>query len=155
VASFSRKAIRKALFARLKASVQGIRHWSMQPEGFDEVKLKPALVLVTEQHVPTTEEGLPTIWTLQYTARVWTRSTGLAAEESPDDELDDWLDQIHAALKHQPNEGYSDMGPSDAQTTLGGLCQRAWVSGPVQFGTVLGGDSFVDVPIEVVAVEGT
>ena len=154
MAAFSRKAIRKALFSRLQASVQGIRHWTMQPEGFDDVKSKPALVLVTEQHSAQTEAGLPTIWTFEYTARLWTRGTGLASEESPDDELDDWLDQIHGALKHQSTEGYSDMGPSDAQTTLGGLVQRAWISGPVQFGTVKGGESFIDVPIEVVAVEG-
>lgn len=149
MAFFDRKAIRQALFSRLQDQVEEVRFWSTRYMDFDRIPVKPAMTLVVDSQLPTVTPGHPIVWTIRLILTIHIQPSA-DPNDSPDDQADDLLASVEAALRRQPEE---DGSLGRVETTLGGLCQRCGISGEISYweaGT--NGAQVVDVPIEIVAL---
>lgn len=149
MAFFDRKAIRQALFERLQNQVEDVRFWGTRYMDFDRIPVKPAMTLVVDSQAPTITPGFPIVWTIRLILAIHIQPSA-DPNDSPDDQADDLLAQVEAALRRQPEE---DGSSGRAETTLGGLCQRCSISGEISYWDAgSNGAQVVDVPIEIVAL---
>jgi hypothetical protein len=155
---FARKVLMQALFTRLTSRVTGLG-WSgrryVEPDDLG-VERMPALCLVVDSNVPDRSPGRPPVWTLNAVAYLYAVAPPVEAGDASQssDALDDLVDQVEAALVRAENEPMPNL-QNPQTTTLGGLCHRCEVAGPVDFFYYMGATGVYTVavvPIEVVAV---
>jgi hypothetical protein len=145
----TREQVVAALDARLRANVTGIKKFSrayVDPASL-QAEDQPALLLLADNYVTRIERGRPAVWTLNMAVIIYVRAK--EADESPETQLNDLIDQVETALQRQASEAITDMS-NPYSTTLGGLCSRCQVTGPIDLipGEV-GGQAAAMIPVEV------
>lgn len=154
--ALSTETLYAALFSRLKARVTGAKRFTRRLIGWDQIpkEQQPAVMVVAEYARADAADGLPTTWRVGATAYVVTppdvaRKDADAAETT----LTGVVDQIIAALEADANETGPRHYPDQTETTLGGVCHRAYVSGQIEIDAGLHGEQGVArVPIEMLKV---
>lgn len=154
--ALDQEALTTALFNRLVAALPGLKFTSRRPMGWEEVPEQPALILVKASAGAVSMKGQPTVWTLAFTAVIYTQNTD-EPTESPETQQNAMLKSIEAALERTKGEtalanaAFMDT-PDDPRTTLGGLCSHASISGTVESdGGAMGRQGVLIVPIEILA----
>jgi hypothetical protein len=87
----------------------------------------PALTIRPREENPTAEEGHPLVMNLVAELLIFSRSL---PNDGPEDSVFALVTEIEMALAEQTTLGETGGFP---WTTLGGVVQRAWISGPVQY----------------------
>jgi hypothetical protein len=155
VVAVNREAIFEALATRL-AAVPSITLVSRRLRSYEDFPAadQPAIFLCKEDEIPVNQRGLPPAWRLQVSLYLLCRTP--RDEPSPSSQLNRILTEIETALERQPTEWATGQQPNQEgshQTTLGGLCQRAWISGPVTLDEGLIDEQAVArIPVEILAV---
>jgi hypothetical protein len=141
----SRETIHAALFDRIREKVPGFLHYSRVYQDFDSVPQQPALLVVADKQIPEQQPNVPTKWRLRAFVILYARNTD--PTKPAETVLNEAIDQVVGALQPQPGEN------GEGHTTLGGLCQRAWVSGPIDlYQGIPGEQSVAIVPVEILAI---
>jgi hypothetical protein len=121
-----------ALFDRLKDKLAGqIQTFERRDLDYSQIEAlgQPALILVEDDFVPSYRgQGIPATWTLGATILLYARASD---SKTPGTILLNLRDKLEAAFERQPTE--QKYVPDEVYTSLGGLVNRAWISGPVQF----------------------
>jgi hypothetical protein len=135
-----------ALYARLKDKVTGITTFTRRAFTSEQMPALPALEMYPTEQVAEQEPGRPTKWRLNAEIVLYVNSaTDPDLDASPDDELLTLITQVDDALKPQPGE------PSTPFTTLGGACNRCWISGSVVFVQGASSDpAMAVIPVEMI-----
>lgn len=154
--ALDREAIAVALFTRLQGAVSGLAFSARRPIAWDQCPNQPALLLVKAHESADAVRGMPTKWTLNYDAVIYTKR-----DEDPSVAHDTAQNQIilavEQALERTPAEDaalgahYINDG-QDPYTTLGGLCSLCRIAGTVETdGGGLGNQCVTIIPIEIQA----
>lgn len=139
-----------ALHARLEAKLKPDPFHVVTRRRVDSAQMRqqPALQVVETGAVAQVARNLPTIWTLQADAVVFAQPS--KGSDAPGALLSALLRAVEAALEREPDERPGASG-EQRWTTLGGLVQHAWISGPIERGYVPETDqAIVFIPIEMV-----
>jgi hypothetical protein len=144
---FVRKDIADALYERLREKVEGVKTWGrrFEPQRLAAEQQPAALVIGTGKQSVDADPLRPPVWTIEYEVRLYVRNPGGDREDDPDDALNDLVDSVETALRAQPGEqarGY--------WTNLGGVCERAFISGDVEIADgEQAGQGVAAIPISV------
>lgn len=119
----TREQVMVALYTRLTSLVDGLSFTArayvdpntLQPEQ------QPALLLLADQYLNSTERGRPQIRTINAVVVIYVRAA--AVDDTPETLLNTFIDRVEMAMERQPNEAITDMTNPTA-TNLGGLCSR-------------------------------
>jgi hypothetical protein len=145
-----RTEIYDALTARLK-DVALVRTCEQRLRAYDDVPdaEQPAVfVVATDQSQQYQGRGFPPIWTLRFKLYVYARIPGGDSRATGHDALMPLLDAIEDALLATDEEKARDKAAWN--TTLGGYCSHARISGTVVTDEgALGEQAVAMVPIEV------
>jgi hypothetical protein len=154
--ALDREALTLALLDRLKAALPEIKFTSRRPIGWDQVPEQPALILVKENEQAASTKGQPTVWSLTFSAVIYTQNSE-DPDEAPETAQNEILKAVEAALERTKGEKaladamFMDAG-DDPRTTLGGRCSHAWINGTVEAdGGGLGKQGVMLIPIEILA----
>jgi len=131
MAGLDREAIYAALFTRLQtiAGIQKFYRVDLPPDQIPD-SLQPALILKADTEEPQQRPGTGPVWTLRPTVGILARTK--STDESPDTVLAGFVKLAEEALQRPQTEPQRDAS-HEHETTLGGVCRRAWLSGPVQY----------------------
>jgi hypothetical protein len=128
-----------ALMSRLQGALPTVL-WTRRALFEDEVKRWPSgCVLATHQEAMANAGG-PVRWIQTAVVFIYHKPV----TDSPDSELNAYVDSVEAALQPQPGE---DAG--GGQTTLGGAVVRAWLQGPVMTGQEREGYAVVSMHVNM------
>lgn len=144
----NRAGMKSALFDRLQASLPTVKTFRRRWIDFDSLPdyQQPAAILVTDSETPENRAGLPPVWTIGM--ELWLCAKTTSTNESPETQLDALVSAVESGLEAQPGEY-----PDTFATTLGGVCKRCWISGPVDIlQGVTGGQALAIVPIEIIGL---
>ena len=143
---------RESAYAALFARIQGIGGWQSSSRDFfsfeESVRPQPAFCFLVHTQIPENTPNLPACWRLPVEIYVYHTFNNPSLFRST--VLNGYIQAIEDALRLQSGE--RQMG-RDAQTTLGGACQRAWISGPVQLYTgIPEAQAVAIVPVDVTII---
>jgi glycogen debranching enzyme len=155
--ALDREALMVALEARIRAGVpafQGRVSRRFRTWGEVEASGQPACFVVLSDQIPGySTVDAPPVWTVNVLIYVYARQD--ADPSSPQGTaITSLIDGVEAALEHQPADGGAGLGYPGigSQTTLGGLCRWARVSGSIETDEGSLGDQVVAViPVEIKA----
>jgi len=153
--AINREALCAALFARLQASLStNIKTYTRTYITSDKLATltdQPALVLNAEAEEPgNLEQGIPPTWTLHFSIVLFCRS----ADTTVDNEtiFHPLIDLVESALEYRNGEATPQgVARHDCwNTTLGGLCRRAYISGIIEKNEGPAGDqAYVSIPVAI------
>ena len=138
----------EALLARLKDAVPEVLTWTRRDLTSDQLlrTQKPAGILRVSDMTPINERGLPTRWILGAAVILYVQQSPHTM--SPDEELNGLIDRIADALQAQEDER-QDL----SATTLGGICERCWISDTIEYVQGEGsGQAAAVIPIDILVV---
>jgi len=150
VAAIDREAVYVALFDRLKSALAGdVVFFTRRHLATMECQVQPALVMVASTQGAEQALGTPPVWTLGAEVLLYVQTANV---ESPDTLLHAIVRKVEDALAYQHPE---PVGPGELRsTTLGGLCQYAWINGDIEFEPGIGtGQAVVGIPVGMVVAE--
>lgn len=147
--AIAREAAYAALYTRL-LTMTGVQFFSRRLKAFDQMSAKhqPAVFLVAGASTPRVDSsGQPEVWLLS--ASVYVITPPDQTGTSPEATLLGLVDQIDGLLDLKTTERGAAMR-DQAQTTLGNVVLKAYVSGPIEIDEGLDGEQGIAlVPIEM------
>ena len=134
--------ISEALLERV-SGVAPVEYATRYKLGIEQLPQYPACIVGLNSASVRREHGQPAIWTVSYDVGFIDRAGN--PDESPETQPNEWLVNLQEAMG--PDEG-------EATLTLGGRCDHAWISGPVEFVPPSGQFPWVEcwVQVEVLVV---
>lgn len=144
-----------ALFSRLKARVTAKRFLRRLLDTDQIPKEQMPTVMVIARHaVSDAPDGLPTTWRVGAMVYVVTPpDVGSKDADAAEVTLTGVVDQVIAALEADASESGPQHYPDQTETTLGGVCHKAYVSGQIEIYSGLHGEKGEAlIPVEMLLV---